>query len=72
MEVVEKLQAESVELDKGLTAEQAKLTALQAEINERVKQLQTEIESLRPERDAAAAALSVKARDAFERLAERC
>jgi predicted nucleic acid-binding Zn-ribbon protein len=71
METVERLQAESAELDKGLASEQAKLTAMQAEINERVKHLQAEIEALRPERDAAAAALTAKARDAFERLAER-
>jgi predicted nucleic acid-binding Zn-ribbon protein len=68
---VEKFTAETDELSKLLESERTKLTSMNAEIGDRVKALQAEIESLRPERDSAAAAVSSKARDAFERLADR-
>jgi predicted nucleic acid-binding Zn-ribbon protein len=71
MEVVEKLAAETAEQEKVLTAEQEKLEAMRAEIGGRVAELQKEADALKPERDAAAKAVPSKARDAFERLADR-
>jgi uncharacterized protein len=71
METVEKSQAENKELDTSLEAERAKLESIKHEIGDKVKQLQVEVDSLRPARDSAAAAVTPKARQAFERLAER-
>jgi len=71
MASVEKLQTEVKELAASVEAETSKLAAMRAEIGERVKQLQAEIDSLRPVREAAAAAVTPQARQAFERLAER-
>jgi len=71
MEQIEKFQAEVKELDQAHKAEQTKLGAMQTEINDRVAALQAEIDTLRPMRDAAAAAVPPSARNAFERLAER-
>jgi hypothetical protein len=71
MASVEKLQTEVKELTASVEAETAKLGAMRAEIGGRVKELQAEIDSLRPLREAAAAAVTPKARQAFERLAER-
>lgn len=71
MEVVEKLQSETKEQATQLESETARLESLRGEIGDRVKILQVEIDGRRPERDAAAAALPPRARDAFERLAEK-
>jgi hypothetical protein len=71
MASVEKLQTEVKELAVSVEAETSKLAAMRAEIGERVKQLQAEIDSLRPEREAAAVGVTPQARQAFERLAER-
>jgi predicted nucleic acid-binding Zn-ribbon protein len=71
METVESLQAETTELTQLQEAEQAKLKTMQEKIGDRVRQLEKEIESMRPARAAAAAAVPARARDAFERLAER-
>jgi predicted nucleic acid-binding Zn-ribbon protein len=71
MASVEKLQTEVKELAASVDAETSKLAAMRAEIGERVKQLQAEIDSLRPVREAAAAGVTPQARQAFERLAER-
>jgi len=71
MEGAEKLQAEVKELNDSNAAETAKLEAMQAEIDGRVKELQAEIESLRPARETAAASVPAKALDAFNRLADR-
>lgn len=71
MDSVEKLAAETKELSKSVETEESKLATMQAEIGDRVKQLQAEMEAMRPARDAAAAAVPTKARDAFERLADR-
>ena len=43
---------------------------MKAEVGETVTRLRAEVEALRPARDAAAAAVPAKAREAFERLAE--
>jgi predicted nucleic acid-binding Zn-ribbon protein len=71
MEGVEKLQAEVKELSDANAAENAKLETMRAEIDGRVKELQGEIESLRPARETAASAVPAKVVDAFSRLAER-
>jgi hypothetical protein len=71
MDTVEKLTAETRELSNLVETENSKLTTMQAEIGDRVKQLQAEMESMRPARDTAAAAVPLKAREAFDRLADR-
>jgi uncharacterized protein len=71
MESVDKLQAETRELTSLLDSETAKLETMRGEILDRVKQIQAEIEARRPERDTAAAAVVPKAREAFDRLADR-
>jgi predicted nucleic acid-binding Zn-ribbon protein len=68
---VETLQGEVKELSDSNAAENAKLETMRAEIDGRVKELQAEIDSLRPARDTAAAAVPGKALDAFTRLADR-
>ena len=52
-------------------ARPVKLTAMRGEIGDKVAAVQAEITALQPGRDAAAAAVSPRARDAFERLGER-
>jgi len=71
MEGVEKLQKEVKELAEVSTAETTKLEAMRGEIDGRVKELQAEIESLRPAREAAAAAVPAKAVEEFNRLGDR-
>jgi predicted nucleic acid-binding Zn-ribbon protein len=70
MQAVETGQKEVAELGATLEAEQAKLAKLREEIGGKMSAVQAEIDSLRPARDAAAAAVPQKARDAFERLAD--
>jgi predicted nucleic acid-binding Zn-ribbon protein len=70
MEAVEKGQAELRELTSQLEGERAKLQQLKEQIGDRVAQLQSEIDALKPERDAAAAAVPPKALAAFDRLAD--
>ncbi|MGD1276523.1 MAG: C4-type zinc ribbon domain-containing protein [Tepidisphaeraceae bacterium] len=71
LEAIEKLGAETAELGRSLEAENAKLVEMQGEIGQRVAQLQREIEALHPGRRATAEAVPPRARDAYERLAER-
>ncbi len=71
MEAVETLQNEVKELTSGVEAETQKLTTMQSEIGGRVEALQAEVDALRPRREAAAAEVPARARDPFERLAER-
>ena len=71
MEGVEKLTAETAELETSLAAETAKLEGIRAEIGGRVAELQAEADALKPARDAAAAAVPAKVREAFERLADK-
>ncbi len=70
MEQVEKGQAEVKDLTAQLDGERAKLATLKQEIGGKLAALQGEIDSLRPGREQAAAAVAPKARDIFERLAE--
>jgi uncharacterized protein len=71
MATVETISTETQELAKQLEGETARLESMRAEIGDRVAQLQKEIESLQPERQAAAAAVPQRAREAFERLADK-
>jgi uncharacterized protein len=71
MDVVEKAQAEVKELSAHVQVEQAKLSEMQNQIGDTVAKLRSEVEAMRPARDAAAAALPPKIRDAFDRLADR-
>jgi uncharacterized protein len=71
MEGVETLQKEVKELSDTSGAENTKLESMRGEIDGRVKELQAEIESLRPARDAAAEAVPAKGVEAFNRLADR-
>jgi uncharacterized protein len=71
MDVVEKGQAELKELTAQHEAEKAKLAEMKSQIGETVARLQAEVEAMRPARQAAADALPAKAREAFDRLAER-
>jgi len=71
MESVDKLQNDVKEQIGLLDSENAALESMRGEILDRVKQLQGEIDALVPERDAAATAVPPRAREAFDRLAER-
>jgi predicted nucleic acid-binding Zn-ribbon protein len=71
MEQVEKGQAEVKDLTAQLDAERAKLQTLKQGIGDKLTALGAEIEALRPSREDALGAVPPKARDAFERLAER-
>jgi uncharacterized protein len=71
METVEKAQAEIRELTASLDSEKAKLESIRLDIGDQVKQLQAEVDSLRPAREESAAAVTPQARQAFERLADR-
>ena len=68
---IEKLQGELKEMNAQLEGEKSKLTTMQGEITERTAALQAEIDEIKPEREAAAQAVSAKAREAFDRLADR-
>lgn len=71
MEQVEKMQADHAHLSTQLETERTRLTTMQGEIGTRVKDLGGQVEALQPARDAAAATVPQKARDLFERLADR-
>lgn len=71
LEAVERGQNEAGALQAQLQAEQQKLQTLKQESGDTVAKLQAEVDALRPARDEAAKAVQLRARDAFERLAER-
>ena len=71
LEAVERGQNEVGGLQAQLQAEQQKLAALKAESGDTLRRLGAEVEALRPSREEASAAAPPKAREAFERLAER-
>jgi predicted nucleic acid-binding Zn-ribbon protein len=68
---IEKLQGELKEMNAQLEGEKSKLTTMQGEITDRTASLRAEIDSIKPEREAAAAAVPRQAREAFDRLADR-
>jgi predicted nucleic acid-binding Zn-ribbon protein len=71
MEANEKAQGEIAALTAQLEAETSKLATMKTEIGGKSRELEAEIEALRPEREAAAAAVPASARTAFDRLADR-
>ena len=71
MEQVEKAGAESAATATQLEAERAKLAEMSTQITDTLKQLQVEVDALKPAREAAAAALPGKVIAEFDRLAER-
>jgi uncharacterized protein len=71
MEAVEKAGAEAGSLAQQVEAERAKLATMSAQIGDAVAKLQAEVDALRPAREAAAAAVPPRARQEFERLADR-
>jgi uncharacterized protein len=71
MEQVEKLAAEQKEIAAALETETAKLQKIKSEVGGKLAALQAEIDALKPDRAAAASAVSPKALDAYSRLADR-
>src|SRR4051812_26030143 len=71
MEQVEKQQGEAKDMKALLDAEKAKLESMRQQITERIQELQGEIDELKPARDAAREAVPPKAREQYEKLAER-
>ena len=71
LETVEREQNELGTMQVQLEAEKKKLEQLRAESDDTINRLTGEVEKLKPVRDAAASVVSPRARDAFERLAER-
>ena len=69
LELVEKLAGETRTLHTMLDAEQAKLTEMRGQIEEKIATLKVEVDSFRPLRDSAAGAVSPKALAIFERTA---
>src|SRR5438067_5682965 len=71
MEQTEKQQAELKDLGAHLDSEKAKLESMRTQITGRIQELQGEIDELKPAREAAAVAVPAKAREAYDKLAER-
>ena len=71
MEQVDKASAESATLATQLEAERKRLTELAAQIDDTLKQLQSEVDAMMPARNAAASALPAKVLAEFDRLTER-
>lgn len=71
LEAVEKGQNEVGAMQAQHQAEQQKLQTMRQEGQETLAKLEADVESMRPARDAAAAAIPARSRDAFDRLAER-
>ena len=71
LEAVEKGQNEVGAMQAQHQAEQQKLQTMRQEGQDTLAKLEADVESMRPARDAAAAAIPARSRDAFDRLAER-
>ncbi|QOV89696.1 zinc ribbon domain-containing protein [Humisphaera borealis] len=71
IDLIEKQKTEVGNLSTHLDAEKTKLDSMRAEINDRLSQLQSEVNAIRPEREAAEILVPVKIRDLFNRLADR-
>jgi uncharacterized protein len=71
MEQVDKASAESAALVTQLESERKRLTELAEQIDDTLKQLQSEVDALKPAREAAASALPAKVIAEFDRLADR-
>lgn len=71
LEQVDSAAAEVQTLTSTLQADQARLAELQARVGDKAAAAQAEVDRLRPQREAAAAALRPELLERFERLAER-
>lgn len=71
MQAIEQGQKEAAELAEQVQGAQAEVEALHNSLADRVAQLQKEIDALQPVRDEAAAEVPPRARETFDRLAER-
>jgi predicted nucleic acid-binding Zn-ribbon protein len=71
MEQVEKQQIELKDMGALLDSEKSKLEGMRTQITGKTQELQSEIDQLKPERDAAAAAVPAKAREQYDKLADR-
>jgi predicted nucleic acid-binding Zn-ribbon protein len=71
MEQIEKTAAEAKTLQDHIDEESEKHQTTRQQLGGRLAELQGEIDKLRPAREEAAAAVPAKAREMFERLAER-
>jgi predicted nucleic acid-binding Zn-ribbon protein len=71
LESVERGQAELKALAEQHEAEKVKLAAMKEQMAGRIAELTAQIDAVRPERAAAAAAVPEKARELFERMSER-
>jgi uncharacterized protein len=71
MEEVEKTQAQVKDLAASLESEQKRYAETKAQLGGKLSELQAEVDQLKPLREAAAKALTPKAVDTFDRLAER-
>jgi len=71
LQQAESLQNEIKEFNAHLATEQAKATTMKGEVVARVAELQGEIDAIKPEVDAARAAVLPRALEAFDRLADR-
>jgi hypothetical protein len=71
MEQVEKGQLDEKDLSAQLQAETARLATMKTEIGSKLSALQAEVDSLRSPREEAHQAVPPKAREIFDRLAER-
>ncbi len=70
MEQVEKQQAESKDQGALLDAEKAKLETMRQQNTGKIQELQADIDALKPEKEAAAAAVPAKPREMYEKLAD--
>lgn len=71
MDSAEKLKGEVASLSALLEQERGKLVQMKAQINDKIVELQNEIDLLRPEREQAGEALPARARDMYDKLADR-
>jgi uncharacterized protein len=71
MESVERASTELKEMTTLIESESAKLETMRGEITDKIATLQAEIDLLKPARDSALGEVPPKARDAFDRLADR-
>jgi predicted nucleic acid-binding Zn-ribbon protein len=71
LDEVEKLSAQIKEMQTQLDGEKTKLADMQTKIVDRTASIRKEIDELTPQRDAAGQAVPAKAREAFNRLADR-
>lgn len=71
IETIEKQKVDVAQATTGLENERKKLETMKAEINDRLMQLQAEVDAVRPEREAAEKDVPPRIRDLFNRLADR-